>query len=364
MLKKLLTGCLTIALATAMAVPAMADAKVEGRVRSYYTQKTVTKKAFEASKAYGGSVTEMAADARLGASLTGEAGSFTGTGYVLYDSSVSEAGKATSGNHAVTSEYLREAWISLSNEMFTVKFGRTLPFGTYYLPKYAEFVVPTNTFWVGENVNNNRADYLVFTLNNIGPGKLGIVYGANAYGTSTADTTGDGYAESTMGVEYDGAFGPVGVQFQYTTQSRAVDDVQGDGVKKTANDGASLTLMSFAVSYAITEMMGVGLNYESKSTTAGTSGAKPESWTTMELVFNLGLDETMGLSLITGTNTYLATPDTKAKDARVKSETGVSFAKTLGVVKTYAGYYSLSDQTGSADAIGYTSIQLGMTVGF
>jgi len=357
MLKKLLTGCLTIVAAAALAVPAMADANVTGRVRAYLGQQSNVNAGESA-----GSTMQFQSDSRIQVNATGEAGSFTGTAKLEL-----EMGGNDGGGIGVTSTAndpsVRQAWIKLANDSFSVKLGRDNPFGTYYLPKYVEFVVPVNTFWIGENVNNNRNDYLVVGLPNIGPGSLDIIFGMNAYGLDT-DSTTDQYSETTVAAKWKGAFGAVGLQVEYASQSRTVDTSTGSkyaGIKDSAYDGASLALLSFAVSYDISDMMGVGLNVESKTEKAG-SDAENDVTTSYELYFNMGLDDTSGISLGYGAKTEKATPDS---DDNVTTIMSVGYAKTMGLVKFVAGYYNETNKPDpDTDASSTSLIALGGIVSF
>jgi len=357
MLKKLLTGCLTIVAAAALAVPAMADANVTGRVRTYLGQQSNTVAGESA-----GSVMEFQSDSRIQINATGEAGSFTGTAKLELEMGSNDGGSIGKAESAADPS-VRQAWVKLANDSFSVKLGRDNPFGTYYLPKYSEFVVPTNTFWIGENVNNNRNDYLVVGLQNIGPGALEIIFGMNTYGM--ADTSADNkYSEQTVAAKWKGAFGAVGVQFEYASQSQAVDTGDASiyaGTKGNAHDGNSLSLLSFVVSYDISDMMGVGLNVESKSETAGTSGAEAATRTVYELFFNMGLDDTSGISVGYGQGTSKANPDA---DDNVETQLNLSYAKTMGLVKVVGGYYSDTTKLGDADANNTSLIALGLVASF
>jgi hypothetical protein len=263
MLKKLLTGCLTIVAAAALAVPAMADANVTGRVRAYLAQQSNTT-AGEST----GSAMQFQSDSRIQFNGSAEAGSFTGTAKLELDMGGNDGGTDSLGKaDKAAAPTVRQAWVKLANDTFSVQLGRDQPFGVYLLPKYAEYVVPTNTFWVGENVNNNRTDYLILGLPNVGPGSLNIILGMNSYGLedTSADTK---YSEQTVAATWKGAFGAVGLQLEYASQSQSVDTSDGSKFAGTSggdHDGASLSLLAFAVSYDISDLMAVGLNVESKS---------------------------------------------------------------------------------------------------
>jgi hypothetical protein len=360
MLKKLLTGCLTIVAAAALAVPAMADGSVTGRVRGFIGQVSAVSNGESA-----GSVMQFQSDSRIQLNGSGEAGSFTGTAKVELD--MGSDGTTLGTRSQAAAPTVRQAWVQLANDSFSVRFGRDLPFGVYYLPKYVEFVVPVSTFWIGEDVtvsgSNERTDYLNIGLMNIGPGNLNIILGMNTYGQET-DSTTDQYNETTVGAKWAGAFGAVGLQVEYASSSTSVDTSTGSqyaGVKDTEWDGGSKTNISFAVSYAISDLMGVGVNVESQSRKAGGSSTDTEATTAYELYFNLGLDETQGISLGYGAEAYKASPDADQKDT---TEISFGYAKTMGMAKLYAGYYSNYYKIGSGKENGKTMIALGSTISF
>jgi hypothetical protein len=341
MLKKLLKGCLTIAMVSALAIPAMADSGFNGRVRGSVVQTSVKD---------GGSVLNFESDARLGGHVSGEAGSYTATGYVELEIDYRD----DSATHRTN---VRDLRVELANDSMSIRLGRQYPYGIAKGMAWAYGNI-YNSYWAGESVNNARADYLKVGLKEVG---LTAILGMNNYNSSD-DPTGDQYQETTFGVVFSKGFGALSLAVEYTSQSRAIDTEYGDGaVEKSANDGYALANMALAVGFSLNEQMGLAFNYDSKATTEGTDGAEEVKATSMEFWFDLGLDDTMGVSIGYGTGSE----DTGDDNPTTTTMTNLTFSKNMGAAVLYASYIANTekDDDDGTDA-GDSTIGGGIHIGF
>ncbi|MBU2513134.1 porin [bacterium] len=329
MLKKLLKGCLTIAIATAMAVPAMAiDAKVTGRVRGYLKSSNVKD---------GRALTEFEADGRFGGKITGE----TDSGWVGVGALEFSVDPDTDPDDVQDSVKHRHNYIGVSNEMIDVKIGRQYPYGVAQGMSY--MVGPGwMSWWAGEgpdyNYNGGYGDMLTVGITQVGV--TAIIGMDNINDANEADATGDQYLLTTFGVVFSKSFGPVDVGATYIVQSTSIDDeYSGDAVKKTTYDGSSLSDFAFGVKFNITDLIGVALNYDMTTFQSGVNNADPEATMNYELWGDIGFAEGMGVSV--GYGNWSTNDGTD--NNTVKTFINVGFSAKVDVAKLFVTYKATTE---------------------
>ncbi len=340
MLKKLLKGCLTIAMVSALAIPAMAESSINGRVRAW-VENTAVKD--------GKSLTQMDADGRFGGTVTGEAGDWTGEGFVQIGLDPDSDPDAWS---------MRNFTVALSNDAMKIKLGRQYPFGIAKGQAWTAGWV-NDSYWAGESVENARADYLTVGLSQVG---LTVIFGMDNFGSETDDVTGDEYNMTTVGAVFDKSFGALGLAVEFTSQSFAIDEEYGDSTAKGKYDGTGLTNLALAVDFALNEQMTVAFNYDSQTKGKDFVGGTDDVTTSsMEFWFDMGLDDTMGISIGYGMKAVADGSDNTTNSTMMN----FGFVKKMGVVKAGLGYIANTekdDDTG-VDA-GDSALAFGFQAGF
>jgi len=353
MLKKLLTGCLTIAAAAALTLPAMAadmSGKVGGRAvadlvsKSSKTVDTTTGKAGDAV-----SYLDMASEGRLDYTFTATEGDWTATGKV-------ELRSNSGTNVATTNPVVLQKYIKLENDAFSVSLGGQW-WGFVYLTPYVGDSGQWDRFCYG--CIDIRAERLIVGVKSVG---LQLMMKMN--NEDTADSTTDAYDETQVGFQYNGAFGPVTVAAAYVAQSWKANKNQDAATEKTAKDGRKINQLAFAAQYAISDAMFAELDYEGTSSTDGTSGAKTATKNTMGLAFSMAMSEVQGFTVAYDQTTENAGTD-GAKDV-VTSLITATFQQKIAGQKFWVGYNSSTKDFGVSGSDQQTSstIALGGRVSF
>jgi hypothetical protein len=339
MLKKLLKGCLTIAMVSALAIPAMADTAINGRVRAWVQNSSVKD---------GASLTQMNADGRFGGHVTGEAGDWTGKGLVQIGLDPDSDPDAWS---------MRNFTAGISNDSMDITLGRQYVFGIAKGQAYTMGFV-NDSYWAGETVYNARSDFLTVKLTDLG---LKIIFGMDNFGSETSDTTGDEYNMTTVGVVYSKSFGSLGLAVEYTSQGFAIDKEYGDSTEKGADDGRAVSDLAVAVDFAISDAMTLAFNYDMATDQSGVSGSDAEVSSSMEFWFDMGLGDGLGLSVGYGMKGVAV----GSADPTNSTMTNLGFTKAMGMMKAGVGYIA---KTSKNDATGLDSgdskIAFGFQAGF
>jgi len=350
MLKKLLTGCLTIVAAAALAVPAMA-ADISGKVNGRAIGELVSS-SDKAGKADAVSKMDMGGRARFGYDLTAKEGDWKVTGTLETYSNFSVA----YGDAALT---LHQKFVKLENDAFSVALG-TQWWGMCYKAATGAWTtgetIDRFCYGVGGSINTvkgalhnfgtamaaevplvnsqkSRDERMIIGVKSIG---LQVMLEMNYDGGATA--TGDEYNSTAYGVQYDGAFGPVGLTAAYVSKGTAAN---GKASEKTPKDAATFTAMTLGVQYNLNEAMALEFDYEAETyapgyTSKGATGAKTQTGTTMGLAFSMALSETQGILVGYDTSVF-QTGETGAKDVNYASLT-IDFIQKIAGQKFYAGY--------------------------
>ncbi|MCG8335111.1 MAG: hypothetical protein MJE63_11370 [Proteobacteria bacterium] len=355
MLKKLLTGCLTIAMIGAFSASAVAETTFtwKGNVAATLEQST-TKAATDGAE----SITEMdmyaTGDLDLVVEKSGD--TWTGTAYLdidfkSNDDAIPEAQKLG----------IDDAYVKMSNDTMAISFGEFDPVG---IGKGWDNLGDNidETYGAGGNGNQvpNEQGWLMLSLTEVG---LNLFIGMNQDSVDFNEdaTNDDGEAASTsFGASFDKSFGDLSLALEYVSKSWTRDENNGDAIgEDSLSDGASTAGIALAVQYSLGNMA-FALNYESATLTYGGDADDDlkESW--MELVFDMAISDTQGLSAGYGMKTQ-ELGDTKYAG----TDLTLSFKLGTGGVDHYFTYWSATwkeedaDESKDDSKIGYT-----MQVGF
>ncbi len=365
MLKKLLTGCLTIAMIGAFSASAVAETTFTwtGNVTASYKQ-TTTKDGTADAKSI--SISDMAATGDLDLAVVKSGDSWTGTANVEIDATDSDTLKVD------------DLWVKMSNEQFAILFGDNDMTGVGQGRKYlgevddtygagGQLMTPGENGWLQLSLLEVGLDLF------IGMDRGNYAYAAHKDGAvvvdaaSLFDATSDGdYASTAYGLTFKKTFNIVDVGFQYITMGTSIDKNRtADAAAKTAFDGLSASHMSLAVTGNFNEQMALTLNYGSSATTSGASSAKTNTVVTTELAFDMGFSDTMGLSAVYGTYAYDSGVSGKGNKAD-GTETNVTFKIMTGGVDHFIAYQTRtlkSDAENSKEA-SEAIVAYSMKVGF
>lgn len=343
MVKKLFKRCLMVSMACALSSSAMAadvNVNFEGRVRSWLESVAVKDST---------STTQMKADSRIGASVSTEAGSWKVSVFQNMDMS-------TAGN--VTAPAIRDQKITLENDSMAITAGRFSPYGVTKGMAYTAGDTGDNgSFWVGENLlTTDRTNHVTVALKDIG---LTAILGINNYNTSAV---GDARNETVLGAVYGLTMGAIDLGAEVITASSAIDEKDADAVKGGAYDGQSFLATAIGVGYTINEKMGAAFNFETNSKTDGTAGATAATNTILEFWFDMGLDDTSGISVGYGSKSL----DDGSANKTAYSLMSLSYKKTMGIADVYATYLSSTEKDDDAPSVdtATTTITVGMTASF
>jgi len=346
MLKKLLTGCLTIAAAAALALPAMA-ADMSGKVGGRAVADLISY-SYSPAEGDGVSYTDMFAQGRIDYKLTATEGDWTATGYV-------ELRSPYTGD-SYSNVTVLQKYVKFENEAVSLSLG-TQWWGFVYLTPY-----------VGATDSHDRHCYGCINLRDdrliVGVKQVGLQLYYSTRNIDTSDSTSDGLAKTEFGLQYDGTFGAVTVAAAYVSQSKAAIE-NLDQAKDTAGDGYAASQFALAVRYAIQEGMYVEGDYEAYASTPGTSGADTATQNTMGVAFAMALSESQGFAVA-----YDLTTDNSGASGADDYKTSLltfMFNQMLAGQKLWVGYNAKNvDKAYGTDikADSYSTIALGGRVTF
>jgi hypothetical protein len=343
MLKKLLTGCLTIAMAAAMALPAMAaDVTVGGRAHSSLMMVSVTPEGGD-----GYSYMNIESEGRIQATGKATEGDWTFSGSVELRSNF--------GTEAYSGPVVLQKYFQLENDQFALAMG-TKWFGFAYLTPFIGLSDALDRECYG--CADLRSDRISFKLKEVG---LEIVYGVN--NNDTSDSTGDGYTTTNMGLAYMGAFGPVNLAFVYVSSANSA--VENQDAVTADSDVANMTTtnMALMVQYAISEAMWVEFDYDSTATVSA-KDADPGTKVTMGLAFSMALSEAQGFTFVYD----MITNDNGVPDDTAFTTTStimdLYFTQKIGGGTLFAGYESKADALDGEATLATTVMAVGGRMNF
>jgi len=350
MLKKLLTGCLTIAMIGAFSASAAADTTCTwtGNVEAHLLQ-TTTKDATDGAKSVSEMDMKSTGDLDLAVVKSGD--TWTGTAYFDLDWDAS----------AVTVDDL---YVKMSKDTLAISFGEFDPVGIGKGDDYLGEV--DETYGAGEAgyYTPNEQGWVVVSLTDVG---LDLMLGINeesydasdddyTLGAITANSVNNGdYSSTAFGAKFDKTFGDLGLAVSYVSKSTKRDENNGDHVtESTMFDGASASTLGLAVQYTMGEMA-FTLNYTGATFKSGVDGAEELKQTYTEILFDMAVSETQGLTVAYGMR------NDKSGDTQVdQTDIHLGFMMSMGGVDNYFNYYSMTnkdkdaDNSASESRIGYT----------
>jgi hypothetical protein len=346
MLKKLLTGCLTIAMIGAFSAGVSAETtfKWSGNAEASLEQLTTKDGAADAVTSM-----DMSASGDLDFSATKAGDTWTGTAYIDIDVTSSYGSQALG---------VDDLYVKMSNDSMGISFGEFDPIGKFLGKDYAGELDPT--YWGDGTYFTDETGWLMVSLPDTG---LDVFLGINVLVESGGDTTADdgSYGVMSYGVTFNKAFGDLSLVVQYVTASTTRNEKSSDAIAEDSTyDGASGALLALGVSYSLGEMA-FTFNYSSEAFTAG-GDADPETETVMELVFDMAMSDTMGLTFAYDMGTQV---DEGADSTTAVTIMLLSLELKTDQVNHYFAYGSSSSLEEDADdpttetTIGYT-----MKVGF
>jgi len=212
MLKKLLTGCLTIAMIGAFSASAAADTsfKWTGNVSASLIQDTAKEATTDAE-----SVTEMnmgvTGDLDFIATVTGDV--WTGTAHVEMDIA-----------DAVDGLTFDDVYVTMENESMEITFGEVDLVGLYYGGNALAEIDPTYGAGGNGSYAPNEQGWLQLNMKDVG---LKLMLGINEV-DDDADATGDQYNSTSYGVTFEKSFGDLNLGVQYVSSSYKIDEKNGD----------------------------------------------------------------------------------------------------------------------------------------
>ncbi len=351
MLKKLLKGCLTAAMVTAMAVSVSAETTFTwaGNAEGTLLNKTV-------SPGGGDAVTtmDMAASGDLDLAVAVGGDQWTGTAYLDLDFDAADTG-------------VDDVYVEMSNDALAISFGEFDPVGIGQGHAYTGEIDESYGAG-GNNETPNEQGWLRLKLNDVG---LSVFLGMNAETEDDGDDSVAGadegnYSTTAYGVVFQKSFSIIDLGVQYVALSSARDEADGDVVAEDSKwDGLVTSELAFAVTANFTDMMALTLNYASDTYTIGGDGVDAFSSTYMEIVFDMGLSDTMGFSVAYDMGSE---NDGSGNDGGITTEAilQATFKLSTGGVDHYIAYYSQSDVTDASSAEANTESAFGYTmkVGF
>jgi hypothetical protein len=364
MLKKLLTGCLTIAMIGAFSASVSAETTFtwSGDVTGTYLMQS-NKDGTEDAETLSKSVMKATGDLDLAVVKSGD--NWTGTAYFDFDFKNN------------TDLEVDDLYVKMANEQFAISVGAFDPIGIGQGGAYLGEI--DDTYGAGELFIPGEQGWLQVSLVEIG---LDIFAGMNKPkyeyddpGTSVVtlatenlfDATTDGeYASTAFGFTFKKTINIIDLGIQYVTMSTSVDENNSSDSTKDGNfDGLSANEMSLAVTANFNEQMALTLNFSSGKLTPGTSGAKEQSIQTTELSFDYGFSDTMGLTAVYGQYVY-----NTGESGKGNEYTGTEMNLTLNIktdgIDHYIAYQAMdlqSDASGSKAAT-ETKMAYSMRVAF
>ncbi len=342
MLKKLLTGCLTIAMIGAFSASASAEATL-----TWSGNATATLQQTSDKDGTGDAKVEMdmyaTGDLDLTAAVAGD--TWTGTAYLDFDFS----SKPDPEDQKIV---IDDVYVKMSNDTMAISFGEFDPVG---VGKGWEYVADIDEsygaggFGGGDDDVPNEQGWLMLSLTDVG---LDLFIGMNQVQKGEADITSTDYdasndgqvASTAYGVTFDKSFGDLALAVEYVAAGFTRDEENGDHVKEDSKwDGASVSEIALAVQYSLGNMAFV-FNYASQNTTYGGDGNEDLKKAWMELVFDMALSDTQGLTAGYGMKTQ-----DQDETNYAGSDLHLSFMLATGGASHYFTYWSSTWKEEDAD---------------
>jgi hypothetical protein len=367
-----LTGCLTIAAAAALAVPAMAadmSGTVGGRAAADLISysKTPVDSTGKSGDSY--SYMDMQAEGRLSYELKATEGDWTSTGKFEI--------RSNNGTTYASNPIVLQKYFQLENEAVSFALG-TKVWGFVYLTPYVGVSSAWDRYCYGCGSitgqfglsSSYRDDRLTIGIKQAG---IQLFYATSKVDEEvdvdidgTTDVTATNLQKTGYGLQYDGNFGPVTLVLAYQTRSYAAIENLSTA-KDGALDGANSTELALAVRYAIQEGTFVEVDYEGSTfkygNKVGTSiSDDTQTQNTMGLAFAMALSEAQGFMVSYDQSTY-NTGVSGAKDV-VATKLVASFNQKLGGQQVWAAYQADTNKNGDNDAVNESKIALGGRVSF
>jgi len=351
MLKKLLTGCLTIAMIGAFSASAAADTTFTwtGNVTANFIQKSHTDATSDAESL---SYNDMYASADLDLSVKTAGDVWSSEAKIELDI---DYGGSDQVKEFKESDYqhisVDDLYVVASKEGLSITFGEFDPFG---IGKGDTYVADIDDTYGAGGIGSvfDEKGLVMVSLTDVG---LNLIVGMNKVG-DVSDTTKDVASETTFGAQFSKTFGDLALAVAYYGQSRSVNDKDADATTDYINDGFSASELALAVQYTMGDMA-FTLNYTSQSNKDGREVKNNNSY--IELLFDMGIGDDMGLTVgydlvaekqDDGTNTVKTT----------KNQLIASLMFKLGPVENYITYESSTNktdednsETGSDSMVGY-----------
>lgn len=354
MLKKLLTGCLTIAMIGAFSASASAEADFTwtGNVTAGVVQ--TSKKAAE-EDAETIAYTDMSAsgDLDLSAKVAGDV--WTGEAKFELDWNAGNT-TATVNVGGTDVEYSKkpalevdDLYVVASKEGLDITFGEFDPFG---IGKGIEYVADIDETLGAGGIGSIFAEkgLLMVGLPDVG---LNLLVGMN----KVDEGTGEAASETTFGGNFDKTFGDFALAVGYYSVSRSVNTDDSDSTEDVKNDGFTASEIALAAQYTLGEMA-FTLNYTSQTDDGGNEVKNTNSY--IELAFDMGIGENAGITVVYAQKTE-EEDDDAAADPVVTTTTDIHLSAMfkLGPVENYVSYYSSRNITDVDDAEAGTDSQVG-----
>ena len=248
-----------------------------------------------------------------------------------------------------------DLYVVASKEGLAITFGEFDPFG---IGKGGEYLGEIDdTEQAGGFGAFSEKGLAMVGLTDVG---LNLILGMNKVGDADDKEVA---SETLFGANFDKAFGDLAFAVSYYSASRSINEDDGDATKDSDNDGYSASEISLAVQYTLGQMA-FALNYTQYNDKDGGPEENENKDTYMGLMFDMGLDDGMGLSV--AYETVKATNNTGATNAKDidtdKTLLNVTFQFMLGPVTNYVAYQATTSKKDIDDNEAGTTAKLGYSM--
>lgn len=354
MLKKLLTGCLTIAMIGAFSASASAEADVTwtGNVTGSLIQ-TSEKAATKDAETITYMDMLATADIELSAKVAGDV--WTGEAKFELDATAGNTKDAT-GDITASALEVDDLYVVLSKEGLEITFGEFDPFG---IGKGGDYLgeIDDTIGAGGVGTAFGEKGLAMVGLTDVG---LNLLLGFNKVGEAADKEVA---SETVFGAQFDKAFGDLGLAVGYYAASRSINEDDSDATKDSDNDGFTANEIALAVQYTLGNMA-FALNYTSYNDKDGGAAEAENKNTYAELFFDMGIGDDKGL-----TASYASIKETKndgtsgAKDIDTdKTVLNLTFMFKLGLVENYITYQNETEKEDSSGAEEGSTAKLGYSM--
>jgi hypothetical protein len=362
MLKKLLTGCMTIAMACAFSASVTAaDITWTGNVTANVMQITTQANEDDAESI---SYTDMFASADLDMSAKFSGDVWSAEAKIEID--VAYDG----GDDALNDDFndknfqdisIDDLYVVASKEGLAITVGEFDPFG---IGKGVEYVADIDETMgaggLGAGFGEQGLVQVSFT--DVG---LSLLVGMNKTGKyyqgDDTDSTGDVASQTTYGAQFEKAFGDFGLALGYYAAATSInEDDAGNVTEDGAKDGGSASEIVLAAQYTLNNMA-FALNYTGYSAEDGVDDKQNTSY--IELVFDMAVNDDVGFTAAYTQVADKKEPDVGDEHTIDSTYIHLSLMFKLGPVENYLTYMSKTyeddadakddAETGKFSQIGY-----------